>query len=284
MKRAAVVLMMGGALWLAAQTTPHYSLLHAARGSATDLEVGGAKPDSRPAFVPYHDLLQLPQVSFMATNDSNFQAPAHLSGVPLQQLASALGIDADIVLAICADGYRSNYSAAYLAAHHPVLVLTVNGEPPDQWPKSAEGGALGPYVIANPDFVSTFKVLSYTDEAHIPFEVVRLDFRKQRDVLGPITPQGDFPPGSPVMQGFAIAQENCYRCHNMGAEGGQMASIPWPLLGTVAKTSPDFFAKYVRTPQAVNPHSRMAGSPGYDDQTMAALRAYFSTFAAGEKQ
>ena len=60
-----------------------------------------------------------------------------------------------------------------------------------------------------------------------------------------------------------------------------MAGLAWPVLGMVAKSNPDFFAKYVRNPQAINPSSRMAASPGYDDATIAALQAYFSTFAAG---
>jgi len=279
MKPVAAVLMLAGALWLPAQITPH-----AERAAAGDLEVGGLTAGGKPMFLSYQQLLQLPQVSFTATNDSNYAAPAHLTGVPLDQLEKVLSVDADMVLAICSDGYRSNYPAAYLAAHHPVLVLTVNGKPPEAWPRTSEGTALGPYVIANPDFVPSFKVLAHTDEAQIPFEVVRLDFRKQSEVLGPILPKGNYAPGSPAMQGYQIAQQNCYRCHNMGAEGGQMARIPWPLLAAVAKASPDFFAKYVRTPQAVNPQSKMAGSPGYDDATIAALRAYFTTFAAGEKQ
>jgi cytochrome c1 len=136
-------------------------------------------------------------------------------------------------------------------------------------------------VIANPSFVPSFKVLSHGDEAQIPFQVVRLDFRKESEVFGAITPRGDFAAGTPVMDGFTIAKQNCYRCHNMGAEGGTMASVPWPVLGALAKGSPDFFARYVRNPQAVNPRSRMEGSPAYDDQTVAALEAYFSTFAAG---
>jgi hypothetical protein len=62
-----------------------------------------------------------------------------------------------------------------------------------------------------------------------------------------------------------------------------MASVPWPVLAAMAKGSPDLFANYVRNPQAVNPNSKMEGSPGYDDPTIAALRAYFTTFAAGDK-
>jgi hypothetical protein len=284
MKQAIAAFLAAGTFCLSAQTVAHAPTLHAVRGAASDLEVSGAVPDGKPQFLTYEELRALPQVRFKATNDSNYPAPAELAGVSLDQLRRSLALDADMVLAICADGYRSNYPVAYLAAHHPVLVLTVNGKEPAAWPKSGEGGELGPYVIANPGFVPSFKVLSHTDEAQIPFQVVRLDFRSEREVLGPITPKGNFAPDSPVMQGYQIAQQNCYRCHNQGAEGGQMAGIPWPVLGAFAKGNADFFARYVRTPQAVNPHSKMAGSPGYDDQTIAALRAYFTTFATGEKE
>ena len=243
------------------------TLLFAALAQApTDLQLGSSR------FISYQDLLHLPQVSFTTSDDSNFPVPAQVSGVPLEQLKQALHGEGDMVVAICGDGYRSHYPAAYLTAHHPVLVLTVNGK--------AQEGKLGPYVIANPSFVPSFKVLSHSDEAQIPFQVVRLDFRKESEVFGPIAPHGDFAAGTPVMDGYTIAKQNCYRCHNMGAEGGTMASVPWPVLAALATSSPDFFARYVRNPQAVNPRSRMEGSPAYDDQTMAALEAYFSTFAA----
>ena len=245
------------------------------RQAPTDLEVGAGQ------FISYQDLLRLPQVSFTSSGDSNFPVPARVSGVPLDELRRSLDPSEDMVVAICADGYRSNYPAAYLAAHHPVLVLKVDGKAQDGWPKTHDGGELGPYVVSNPDFVPSFKVLAHSDEAQIPFRVVRLAFRNQREVFGAIAPRGGFAPGSPVMDGYTIAQQNCFRCHNMGAEGGQMASIPWPVVGAIAKTSPEFFAKYVRNPQALNPQSKMAGSPEYDDQTIAALQAYFSTFAAG---
>jgi cytochrome c2 len=273
MTRVVAALIVVGTLLLAAQTRS--PLLHASRQAPTDLQVGESQ------FVSYQDLLRLPQVKFTTSDDSNFATPAHVSGVPLEELKRSLGSDADMVVAICADGYRSNYPAAYLSAHHPVLVLTVNGEAQQAWPRTHDGGDLGPYVIANPSFTPSFKVLSHSDEAQIPFRVIRIDFRSEREVFGAIAPQGNYAPDSPVMQGYKIAQQNCYRCHNMGAEGGHMASIPWPVVGTFAKGNPDFFAKYVRNPQAVNPSSRMAASPEYDDATIAALRAYFSTFAAG---
>jgi cytochrome c2 len=251
------------------------ALLHPSRQAPTDLQVGSSQ------FISYQDLLHLPQVSFTTSDDGNFPVPARVSGVALEQLKQALHGEGDMLVAICGDGYRSDYPASYLAAHHPVLVLTVNGKAQEGWPKTHDGGPLGPYLIANRSFVPSFKVLSHSDEAQIPFQVVRIDFRKESEVFGPIAPPGDFAAGSAVMDGYTIAKQNCYRCHNMGAEGGTMASIPWPVLGAFAKGSPAFFARYVRNPQAVNPRSRMAASPQYDDQTMAALEAYFSTFAAG---
>jgi hypothetical protein len=251
------------------------SPLHLARQAPTDLQVGSSH------FVSYQDLLQLPQVSFTTSNDPNFPAPAQVSGVRLEELKQALHGEGDMMVAICSDDYRTNYPVSYVAAHHPVLVLKINGKPQEGWPKTSSGGALGPYLIANPDFTPSFKVLSHNDEAQIPFGVVRIDFRTESEVFGAIAPRGDFAPGSPVMNGFAIAKQNCFRCHNMGAEGGHMSPFTWPLLGNLAKNSPEFFAKYVRTPQAVNPRARMEGSPQYDDQTLAALEAYFSTFAAG---
>ena len=280
MKRVVATLIVAATLLLSAQTAPHSSLLHATRQAPADLEVGGAISGAG-QFISYQDLLQLPQVSFMTSSDANFPAPTQVSGVALDQVRRLLGADADMVVAICQDGYRSNYPASYVAAHHPVLVLTVNGKSQEGWPKAENGAELGPYVIENPSFTPSFKVLSHSDEAQIPFQVVRLDFRNESEVFGAIAPHGNFAPGSPVMDGYRIAQQNCYRCHNMGAEGGHMASIPWPVVGALAKGNADFFARYVRNPQAVNPASRMAASPEYDDATIAALRAYFSTFAAG---
>jgi len=280
MKRVLAALMATGGLLLAAQT--HSSLLHASRQAPTDLEIGLTAGATQ--FISYEDLLHLPQVSFTVSDDSNFPASARLAGVSLDQLKRSLGSDSDMVVAICGDGYRSNYPAAYLAAHHPVLVLTVDGKSQKDWPKTHSGGELGPYVISNPSFVPSFKVLSHADEAQIPFQVVRLDFRNESQVFGAIAPHGEFAPGSPVMDGYRIAQQNCYRCHNMGDEGGHMASVSWLVLGAMAKGNPDFFSKYVRAPQALNPRSHMAASPGYDDQTIAALEAYFSTFAPGEQK
>jgi len=51
------------------------------------------------------------------------------------------------------------------------------------------------------------------------------------------------------------------------------------VLSAWATASPEYFAAYVRDPQAKNPHAQMPGNSGYDDATISALIAYFQTFS-----
>lgn len=225
----------------------------------------------------------MPQVSFTVTGDANFTGPAEIRGVRLEDLGRALGAtpESDMVVAICDDGYRANYPRAYLMAHHPVLVLEVNGKPPAGWPKAAadHSSDMGPYLISNPNFTPSFKILSHTDEAQIPWGVVRIEFRDEKFVFGAIAPRGPHAQDREVQDGFHIAQQNCFRCHNAGREGGQKSGLPWGALGAMAAKSPKDFAAYIREPQAKNPQAQMPGNPQYDDATLAALTAYFRVFS-----
>jgi mono/diheme cytochrome c family protein len=227
-------------------------------------------------------LLTLPQVSYTVSDDTNFDKhPTHITGIPLDQLGHLLGAasDAALAVAICYDGYRANYPAIYLSAHHPVLVLKINGNTEERWPLSENGGPLGPYLISNPAFTPSFKVLSHVDEVQIPFGVTRIEFRREQTVLGAIKPHGYYAPESPVWAGYRIAQQNCYRCHNMGPEGGQMAGRSWQTLAMWASSEPQYFTRYVKNPQTLDRKNHMPGFPGYDAATIEALRRYFATFA-----
>jgi mono/diheme cytochrome c family protein len=229
----------------------------------------------------------MPQATFTVTDDTNFAGVTKIRGVKLEDLAQALGAasTAGMVIAICDDGYLANYPRAYLEAHHPVLVLEVNSEPPARWPKAAEDHTsdMGPYMISNPKFTPSFKILSHADEAQIPWGVVRLEFRAEKTVLGAITPLGPHAQDRDVQDGLRIAQQNCSRCHNAGREGGKKSGRSWESLGALAATSPLDFAAYVRAPQAKNPQAQMPGNPQYDDATLAALTAYFRTFSKPAK-
>jgi hypothetical protein len=260
------------------------NLLHAERSSPGDLEVGGmlaGQPPGATRYIRYDDLLRLPQESYTVNDDSNFQGKTDIAGVPLERLAELLGKSRNdaLIVAICYDKYRTNYPRDYVAAHHPLLVLRINGQLRDRWPASENGGSLGPYLISHPFFKPSFKILSHEDEPQIPYGVTRIEIRKESVVFGAIQPPGQWPANSAVEQGYGIARQDCFRCHNMGAQGGRMAGRSWLKLAERAHRSPAQFRQTIRNPASINSQAKMPAHTGYDDATLDALTAYFDTFA-----
>jgi mono/diheme cytochrome c family protein len=166
-----------------------------------------------------------------------------------------------------------------------VLVLEVNGKPPAGWPKDSQEHTfdMGPFMISHPRFTPGYKILSHAEEAQIPWGVVRIEFREEKIVFGAIAPRGPHAQDREVQDGYRIAQQNCFRCHNAGREGGQKSGLSWEALSEFAAASPKDFAAYIRAPLAKNPRAQMPGNPQYDDATLAALTAYFRTFSGPAK-
>jgi mono/diheme cytochrome c family protein len=263
---------------------------HTHRQSPSDLEVSGSLaglPTGSTRYITRDELLAMPQVSFTVSDDTNFSGLTKIQGVSLEELARQLGASgmSDLVVAICDDGYRANYPHSYLVAHHPVLVLNVDGHPPSGWPKDSQEHTydMGPFMISHEHFTPSFKVLSHVDEAQIPWGVVRIEFRKEQIVFGAIAPRGAHARSPDVRAGFRIAQQNCFRCHNSGAEGGEKSGRSWQVIASLTTKSPDRFAKYIRNPLAVDPMAKMPANPDYDDATLNALTAYFRTFSEKTK-
>jgi mono/diheme cytochrome c family protein len=279
-----------GSLFALAQvtgSTPYGSLTQkwlTMRQSPLDLEVAGdleGLPPGSTRYIRRDDLLALPQTSFTAVGDDKFTGPTPVSGVPFDELIRALGREpgSDLVIAVASDGYRSNFPAEYVAAHRPLLVLEIGDKAPADWPKDADHGVyMGPYTVCYDHFVPSFKVFAHADEEQIPWGVIRLEFRNQQAVLGAIEPRGPHASDPTVQAGYRVAEQNCFRCHNAGREGGQKSGRPWLVLSAWATASPGFFTAYVRDPKTKNPNSQMPANPGYDDRTMGALIAYFRTF------
>jgi hypothetical protein len=279
------------ALWLAAAAltlmpAAGQIALHSERSPRGDLEVGGelkSVPPGATRYIRYQDLLSLPQETHWVTDDSNFKGKVKIQGVSLETLVRLLGNDASagdlMVVAICYDQYRTNYPREYLVAHHPLLALQINGQGREHWPRSENGGPLGPYLISHPSFKPAFKVLSHEDEPQIPFGVTRIELRRQSVVFGAIHPPGNWPARSAVAQGYAIAQQDCFRCHNMHGEGGTMAGNSWLQLAGDAQEDGARFKQTIRNPLSVKSDAKMPAHPDYDDATLNALLAYFKTFA-----
>lgn len=263
--------------------------LYRSRQSTTDLAITGliaGLPLGATGYVHYDDLLTLPLVTVAIQDDENFprERSGHrlqVTGVYLDKLASALGVmeDSDLIDADCADNYRSHYTESYIAAHHPVLALTIDHMSALAWAKKAQRPSIGPYFITNPHFIPAFKILSHSDEPQFPTNVVRLDFSTTAATFGSIAPRGNFAPDSPQQQGFVIARQNCLRCHNQGPYGGNKSGRNWQTLATWAREQPAYFSSYVHNPKEFQANAKMPGNPQYDARTLAAITAYFQTFA-----
>ncbi len=282
------LLLMGAALLAAAfpGTTPQRVPLLAQRGSPQDLEISGEVPGvpaGQKRFVRYGDLSGLPLVTLTVKDDENFEHPVKLSGVSLDALMSALGISGAkaMVAASAADGYEAHYTAEYRAQHRPFLVLRIEGQEPAHWPKGQDGENYGPYLISHPSFTPAFHILAHKDEAQIPFGVIGLRFLDQAAVLKELLPPGAGTATSPAMEGYRIVLQNCLRCHRSGDIGGIKSPFGWPQMALIAQGNPAAFGKYVVRPNSVNPEANMPANPDYDAATVAALAAYFRSFAPG---
>jgi mono/diheme cytochrome c family protein len=278
------LLLLAATAALASMPAVAANILHAKRFSTGDLEVGGelkGLPVGSTRYVRYEDLLRLPQESYTVTDDTNFKGKTQIGGVSLAAVVRLLGEAPDdaMIVAICYDQYRTNYPRDYMAAHHPLLVLRINGKLRDHWPQSEYGGSLGPYLISHPSFKPSFKVLSHEDEPQIPFGVTRIELRRESVVFGAIQPPGDWAAGSAVAQGHVIARQDCFRCHNSGAEGGTMAGQSWLQLARFAQDDSRRFRRIIRNPASVTPGAKMPAHADYDDATLDALTAYFRTFS-----
>ena len=262
------------------------TIFHSTRESASDLEITGMAQGptaNASGYFSYADLERLPHIEATVSDDPDYPGlTMRVSGVYLATLAATIvgSSSFDLIDTLCTDGYRSHFPADYIATHHPILVLKIDGMTPRQWAAQGQRDDPGPYLIVYEHFVPAFHVLSHADRPQLPTNVVRLNFSTAAETFGAIAPRGRFAPDSPERQGFAIAKQNCLRCHSQGPYGGTKSSLDWDALSTWAREEPGFFARYIHGPRGFESNARMPGNPEYDPATLAALTAYFRTFTA----
>jgi hypothetical protein len=262
------------------------ALLLATRSSPSDLEITGDLlnlPPGAMRFLSRDSLLKLPQSTTNVSDDSNFSGTVRISGVSLEELANRLSPNSNstMVTADCDDLYQAHYPRSAISAHHPILVLKINDQPPANWPKSTEGSgsSMGPYLISHPKFTPSFQAYSHQDEPQIPWGVIRLEFRNEESVFATITPPAASTSDPKVRAGFLIAKQNCFRCHSTGDKSQMKSGVPWQSLVAWATASPAAFGSYVRAPQSMNTKAQMPGNPKYDQQTLDALISYFTSLS-----
>jgi hypothetical protein len=264
-------------------------VLHLQREAITDLEVTGLVPgiprgDSR--FVTREFLLSLPQVSVHLEQFEDFpqltKPGVMVTGVYLDAVAAGLGAPLkaeSAVEAVCNDGYAAAYPVGYIWIHRPIFVLAIDGLSPHEWAAKHHSYNAGPYFVAYEHFVPHFRVLSHDDRPLEPDQVAKLLFSTKKVLFGGIEPKEIQDPAlgdSPVVSGFRIARENCFRCHNSGEFGGSQSGISWNKLGKIARARPTYFADWVHDPRTIDPQAKMPGNPVYDKATLEAITKYFA--------
>jgi hypothetical protein len=274
---------------LAADSPPTKHLLSIERRSPSDLEITGKVAGVAAGvvrYISYERLLALPQTTVTITGDDNFrelpQQKLVVTGVYLDVLESSLSAlpASDLLIALCSDGYRATYSRGYVKTHRPILALKINGLPVETWVAQTHNDDPGTYFITHADFTPSFSVLSFQEIPKIPAKVTRLEFGTSQEVYGAISPHQKDAANPQVIDGFRIARQHCYRCHNMGSYGGTKASRSWQSLGDFAASSPSTFERYLRDPKSLDPKSTMSCDPQLGEPAAKALQAYFQTFAS----
>ena len=284
-----LIAVVAACLTLSAADSPSGGhLLSTERTSNSDLEITGMAADIAPGtirYISYQQLLKLPQTTVTVTGDENFrelpQQKLTVTGVYLDVLERSLGAlpGADLLTALCSDGYRATYTRDYVKTHRPILALKIDGLPVETWVAQTHNDDPGTYFITHAYFTPAFSVSSFQELPKIPAKVTRLDFGAAEKVYGAIAPRPGDTSNPQVIAGFRIAQQHCYRCHNMGTYGGTKAGKEWHTLGNFASSSPAIFERYLRDPKSVDPKSTMTCDPQLGEPAAKALQAYFQTFA-----
>src|ERR1700733_11035721 len=130
---AALLAVSGAARPNAAQSPALSTKLRTARTSPSDLTLSGdlaGVPRGETRYLTRDDLVGISQPITISPDDGNFKDAAEVRAIPLEELARDLGIPStDMLIADCGDKYQAHYTREYLAAHHPVLVVEMNGTP-----------------------------------------------------------------------------------------------------------------------------------------------------------
>lgn len=285
-QKIGLFLVQGFACLLAAGQAGSTIELHKQREAATDLEVAGlirGVPPTESRFVSRESLETLPQVETTISVGRDFKTSAklHVKGIYLDVLAKSLGSDdgAVAIATICNDGYMAPFPSDYIQKHKPLVVIAVDGMTPHDWSLKTHQYDAGPYFVGYERFEPSFHVLAHTDRPQEPDGMTKIVVDTDEGLFASISPKGTKATDGDVMNGFRIASQNCFRCHNAGTYGGTKAGVSWTEVASIARKRSQYFGKWVHDPHAMRSRAEMPANLDYDHATLTALQRYFSTFA-----
>jgi cytochrome c2 len=259
--------------------------LQRARARPTDLAVSGllaGVPPGETRFVPWAELRALP-TSHLRLRDEFLPGEQEVTVVFLADLWRALphAPGADVLLAVCDDGYASIYRQDFIARYRPFLVLEIDGQGPDRWPPPGLKFNPGPYAITvAPALVPA--VAAFLDLGHKkPWGVVSLTVARMADAFHGAYAGPWARLSTRAAAGREIWINSCASCHAGpgGTFGGTKSGQAFPTLAALAAANPDFFRAYVRHPQAMIATAKMEPHPHYTGAQLAELIAFITAEA-----
>lgn len=238
---------------------------HAVRQSALDLEI----LDRPPRFVSWADLYRHLPRRALTLRGEFASGPVPVEAALLSDLQRGLNENrADVAIARCSDGYLSVFPRAFIERYRPVLVLTLNGLPPAQWPPPGMKDDPGPFLITVSEELAP-GVGRLPDISHKePWSVVSLEFGREDALFAPLSP------ADPAARRLWI--NSCASCHAgpPGVPGGVRSGVAFATLQADARQRPDFIRRYVQAPRSLNPAARMEAQPDDTGPALDALIAF----------
>jgi hypothetical protein len=256
--------------------------LHAGRVSPYDLALTGSLAGvgaGETRYARWSDLRALP-TSELTVSGEFVAGPEVLTVVYLSDLWKALPVapGSDCLLATCADGYASVFTAGFISAYRPFLVLEIDGKGPEAWPPKGLDYNPGPYVITvSPNLAPAFS--HYRDAEHKkPWGVTTLEVASYSERYGAIY-SGRWGALSPAARdGREIWINSCASCHQgpAGIFGGTKADRPFQVIAAYAGYDRAYFTKYVRSPKSLVPCAKMEAHPHYTDDELSGLIGFIT--------
>ena len=260
--------------------------LHRERASPTDLALIGklaGVPAGETRYVRWAELRALPTTTLALAVDfaaGKRQVTALFLADLWAELPRTAG--ADVVFAMCKDGYASVYRDTFMAECRPFLILEIEGAGPEKWPPPGLTFDAAPYMITVSAEVAP-AVAKLLDAGHKrPWGVTTIEVASYAEKFAGIY-SGRWAALSPrAVAGREIWINSCASCHVGPAAvfGGTKSDRPFELLAAHAANNPAFFNDYVRTPKRVIPTSKMDGHPHYTDAHLADLIAFITAESA----
>ena len=227
------------------------------------------------------ELLGHPQARDISIEqDVSYKRPMHYRAVPLATLLKGVSAS-DHLQAVALDGFAAEMPAAPLLQQGPAQAWLAVEDPGQPWPALGQGKpSAGPFYL-----VWTAPQASGIRPEQWPFQISTIrQLAPVAQRFPALLPDPKLPTDSPVLQGFALFQQNCLACHRLNGAGdaqvGPDLNVPH---NPTEYFRPEYLRKLIRAPQSLRqwPQAKM---PGFDERVLSeqeldALLAYLGHMA-----